>query len=112
VAAAATAPAAPAAPTAPKVLPFGPDMSRPVLISGTDPVWTREALIANVEGVMIAKCTITTAGTLQNCRIVKGLPFMDKSMLDALASRRYTPVMLQGKPVSVEYVFSMRLVRK
>jgi serine/threonine-protein kinase len=116
IAAAAAAPAppvnTPAAPTAPAVLPFGPDMSTPVLQSGTDPVWTREALLAHVEGVMIAKCTITTGGTLQNCRVIKGLPFMDKSLLDALASRHYSPVMYQGHAVAVEYVFSVRLKQR
>jgi protein TonB len=87
-------------------------MSRPVLLSGNDPVWTREALVAGVEGVMIAKCTITTGGTLQSCRIVKGLPYMDKALLDALASRRYSPVMYQGRPVAVEHVFSVRLKQR
>jgi protein TonB len=40
---------------------------------------------------------------------VKGLPYMDKAMLDALATRKYTPVMYQGHPVAVEYVFNTRL---
>jgi eukaryotic-like serine/threonine-protein kinase len=95
----------------PTVLPFGPNMSRPILLSGSDPLYSREAIIANVEGVMIAKCTITTVGMLQNCRIVKGLPHMDKSMLDSLATRRYSPVVFQGKAIAVEYVFNIRLVR-
>ncbi len=104
--------AAPAATSSlPTVLPFGPEMSRPVLLSGSDPVFTREAIVSGVEGVMIAKCTITMQGTLQNCRIVKGLPYMDKAMLDALATRKYAPVMYQGRPVAVEYVFNTRLAK-
>jgi serine/threonine-protein kinase len=111
--AAAPAPqAAAATPSTPTVLPFGPEMTRPTMLSGSDPVFTREAIVAGVEGMMIAKCTITTAGTLQNCRIVKGLPYMDQAMLDALATRKYTPVMLQGKPVAVEYVFNVRLAKR
>ena len=31
-------------------------------------------------------------------------------VLDALYSRRYTPVMWEGKPVAVNYVFNIRLV--
>jgi protein TonB len=97
-------------PAVASVLPFGPDMSRPVLLSGSEPAYTREAALAKVEGTVIARCTITVAGTLESCRILKGLPFMDRSMLDALATRRYTPVVYQGHPVAVEYVFNVKLV--
>jgi protein TonB len=87
-------------------------MSRPVLISGNDPVWPREALVAGVEGMMIAKCIITTSGTVQNCRVLKTLPYMDKPLVDSLTSRRYTPVVYQGHPVAVDYLFSVRLKQK
>jgi tRNA A-37 threonylcarbamoyl transferase component Bud32 len=99
----------PATPAAPAVLPFGPEMTRPTLLSGSDLVTPREALVAGVSGTVIAKCTITTEGTLRNCRIIKGLPYLDKPMLDMLATRRYSPVLYQGKPVSVEYVFNLKV---
>jgi serine/threonine protein kinase len=101
--------AAPAPPAPPTVLPFGPEMSRPVLLSGSDLVPPREALVAGVSGTVIAKCTIMVEGNLRNCRIIKGLPYLDKAMLDMLASRRYSPVTYQGKPVSVEYVFNLKV---
>jgi protein TonB len=84
-------------------------MSRPVLLSGADLVPPREALVAGVSGTVIAKCTIMVEGTLRNCRIIKGLPYLDKAMLDMLATRRYAPVVYQGKPVSVEYVFNLKV---
>jgi serine/threonine-protein kinase len=92
------------------VLPYGPDMSQPKLLSSVDPVFPREAIVARVEGTVIAKCTITTSGSLENCRIIRGLPFMDKPMLDALSQRRYTPVIYRGSPVAVQYVFSTHIV--
>jgi serine/threonine protein kinase len=100
---------APAPGVAPAVLPFGPEMTRPVLLSGAELVPTREALVAGVSGTMIAKCTISVDGSLRNCRILKGLPHLDKAMLDMLATRRYSPVLYQGKPVSVEYVFNLKV---
>jgi tRNA A-37 threonylcarbamoyl transferase component Bud32 len=102
-------PAPAAAPASPAVLPFGPEMTRPTLLSGSDLVTPREALVAGVSGTVIAKCTITAEGTLRNCRIIKGLPYLDKPMLDMLATRRYSPVVYQGKPVSVEYVFNLKV---
>jgi serine/threonine-protein kinase len=102
----------PVAAAAPTVIPFGGDMARPTLLSGNDPVWPREALVAGVEGVMLVKCTITTSGTVQNCRILKSLPYMDKAVTDSLMSRRYTPVTYHGSTVAVDYIFSVRLKQR
>ena len=107
-------PSLPAASLAPQaggnaVLPFGEGMNRPTQLNGEEIVYSREAIQARVEGLMIVKCVITTQGRLELCRIIKGLPYMEKAVLDALASRLYTPVTFQGRPVSVDYVFNIRL---
>jgi protein TonB len=93
-----------------EVLPFGEGMSRPVQIEGRDPVYTREALEARVEGLMIVKCVISVEGKLERCRVIKPLPHMEKAVLEALATKRFSPVTFQGRPVSVDYVFNIRLV--
>lgn len=90
------------------VLPFGEGMSPPRLLEGPDPVVPREAREARVEGTMLVKCVITTAGALQGCRVLKSLPFLEEPVLEALARRRYTPVLFQGRPVNVEYVIPLR----
>jgi serine/threonine-protein kinase len=102
--------ARPAPAPAPTVMSFSGGMTRPMLLSGRDPLYTAQAREAKVEGTMVARCTITTGGAVTNCRILKTLPHMDKSVLDALYSRRYTPVMWEGKPIAVNYVFNIRLV--
>jgi protein TonB len=91
-----------------EVLPFGEGMALPRLIEGPEPVYPRAAREARVEGTLLAKCVITTEGTLRSCHIVKSLPFLDEPVLTALAQRRYAPVMFQGRPVNVEYVISLR----
>jgi TonB family protein len=93
-----------------QVLSFIDGMTRPKLISKIDPEYTREARDANVEGVILAKCVITTTGMLLRCRIVKGIPLMDEAVLTALSQWRYSPVLYQGKAVAVEYLVSVRLV--
>jgi len=105
----ATAAAPSPASALPAVLAFGPEMTRPALVSGGELSYPREAIVAGVSGTIVAKCTITAEGTLRHCRIIKGLPFLDKAALDVLATRRYSPAMLQGKPVSVEYVFNLKV---
>ncbi|WP_437997713.1 TonB family protein [Sorangium sp. So ce185] len=106
---AAAAPAAPA-PAAPEILPFQEGMTRPVPIAAPAVVYTRQARQARVEGTVLAKCVVTTAGSLTGCRIVKGVPHMNEAVLEALAASRYKPVTYQGRPVNVDYVFSIKLV--
>ncbi len=96
--------------TGTEVLPFGEGMTRPEKIEGRDVQYTREALEAHIEGIMLVKCVITLQGRLENCRILKPRPHMEKAVLDALATWRYKPVTFQGRPVAVEYIFTVRLV--
>jgi periplasmic protein TonB len=92
------------------VIPFGAGMNRPSMVSGRDPTYTKDALAARVEGLMIVRCTITVAGAITNCRVIKEVPHMKQAVLDALYTRRYTPVMFNGQAVNVEYVFNIKLV--
>lgn len=102
-------PAAPA-PAAPEILRFQEGMTRPAPITAPAVVYTRQARQARVEGTVLAKCVVTTAGSLTGCRIVKGVPHMNEAVLEALAASRYKPVTYQGRPVNVDYVFSIKLV--
>ncbi|HYO51852.1 TonB family protein [Archangium sp.] len=99
-----------ASPTGEGTLPFQEGMARPVEVKGQDIVYTREALAARVEGTMVVKCTITQKGNVENCRVMRGLPHMNEAVVQSLQSRLYKPILLQGKPVAVDYVFNIRLV--
>lgn len=102
---------APTVATAPTVVPFSSQMARPMQLSGHDPIYPSEARNAGVEGTMVAKCIITVKGSVTDCRILKSLPYMDKPVLDALYSRKYTPVIFEGGPTAVSYIFNIRIVR-
>jgi protein TonB len=91
------------------VLPFGAGMTRPERLSGPSPQYTREALEAHVQGLMIIKCVITTEGKVEKCRIIKSLPHMEQAALDALYAARYKPVTFQGRTVQVDYTFNIKL---
>ena len=95
----------------PEVLPFGEGMSRPVGDpSNRPPQYSREALEARIEGLMLVKCTITVEGELKNCRVIKPLPHMDRAVLEALSKWKFAPVTFQGRAVAVDYVIPVRLV--
>jgi protein TonB len=90
-------------------LPFGEGMTPPTLVGGAlRPSYTREALEAKVEGRVVARCTLTADGRLTDCRILKGLPFLDRAVLSTLAEQRYAPVRYQGHAQSVFYTLTFR----
>ena len=79
-------------------------MARPRLISGKQPDYTPEARAAAVEGTAIARCTLLTTGKLRDCRLLKTLPMLEATILEALATQVYTPVIVDGHPTSVSYI--------
>ncbi|ATB40801.1 energy transducer protein TonB [Cystobacter fuscus] len=96
--------------TGEEVIPFGAGMTPPQLLSEGVPVrYTSDALQAGVRGLLIAKCIITSNGQVDDCHVIKGLPFMDQAVLESLESRRYRPVTFQGKPVNALYTFNVKL---
>jgi len=79
-----------------------------VLLSGPKPDYTPQALEHEVHGVMVVKCLITIDGTVHNCRVQAGLPFLDRSTVAALEQQRYKPYILNGQPVEVDLTFRIR----
>jgi periplasmic protein TonB len=81
-------------------------LERPVLIAGlARPEYPRSAMLQHREGVVIARCRITTEGLVRDCRIISGDVMLQQTTLDALASQRYRPLIYEGSPVSVWYTF-------
>lgn len=105
----------PPPPAAPQASALNPvefneaSMTPPSMLSGPSPEYTQEAIDNGVQGLMQVRCIVTVAGSVRNCKVLKGLPFMNSAVLEALTRRRYTPAMAQGKPVDVYYTFNIRL---
>jgi protein TonB len=84
-------------------------MTKPAMISGPEPEYTQEAIERRVQGLMTVKCVVGADGGVHDCRVLKGVPFMSKAVLEALEQRRYRPATARGKPVGVYYTFNVRL---
>jgi len=84
-------------------------MIAPAMIFGPAPEYTAEAVDRGVEGNMQVRCIITAEGQVRACKVIKGLPFMNAAVVDALVQRKYKPAMAQGKAVDVYYTFNIRL---
>jgi protein TonB len=105
----AAAPAPPPPPPPPVRMDFTDGMTAPKMVSGPNPQYTERALEQEVEGLMIVKCVVTVEGVVRECRVMQSLPFMDGAVVAALERRRYTAALLQGRPIEVDYTFSLRL---
>lgn len=93
------------------VLPFGEGMTRPECDRSLAPIeYTREAIEAKVEGLLIIRCTIRVDGTVQNCQPIKGMPFMAEVALAQIPKWKCSPATFQGRPVNIDYFFNIRLV--
>lgn len=88
---------------------FDESMTAPAMISGPPPEYTPEAIERAVEGSMQIRCVVTVAGDVRGCKVLKGLPFMNTAVVEALQRRKYRPALAQGKPVDVFYTFNIRL---
>jgi protein TonB len=82
-----------------------------LLIRKTVPVYPSIAVAIHQEGTVVLQATISRAGTIENLRVVSGPPMLRQAALDAVATWRYRPYLLNDQPVEVEttvnVVFSM-----
>jgi len=88
---------------------FDNSMTPPVLVSGPKLEYTQQALEREVEGVMVVECVVAVDGAVHGCRVLRSLPFMDRAVVENLERRRYKPATLGGKPLDVQYTFTIRL---
>ncbi len=86
------------------------DMQAPQLLSGPEPRYPLAAALEHVGGSLLVRCTVTAEGLVQDCVVLKSLPYLDEPVLKALSARRYRPALQDGKPVSVRMVFPVRVI--
>jgi TonB family protein len=101
--------AAQAAPAADAAVEFNESMTAPAMLSGPAPEYTADALERRVEGAMHIRCVVTSEGEVRGCKVLKGLPFMNAAVIEALERRKYKPALAKGKPVAVYYTFNLHL---
>ncbi|MBZ4420903.1 M56 family metallopeptidase [Myxococcus sp. RHST-1-4] len=109
----AAAPTPPPEPAPPAVLELGPGITPPRFISGERLHYRdltyglRRALASFPKGAVIARCTITTEGSVTDCKPIQGLRGLEETVIRTISTWRYEPAMLAGKPVAVHYVFDI-----
>jgi protein TonB len=72
------------------------------LVEKTIPQYPAIAKAARVQGVVVVQAKISSAGLIENIRVVSGPPMLQQAAVDAVRSWRYNPYLLNGEPVEVE----------
>ncbi|MDI1443348.1 energy transducer TonB [Polyangium sp. 6x1] len=78
---------------------YVPKIVRPAKLYGFHLKYPRMAMRAGVQGEVSVQCTIRADGRNTNCRILRGLPFLDEAILQALSASRSDPITVDGRPV-------------
>jgi TonB family protein len=72
------------------------------------PVYPSEARAAHVQGDVVIQCAIDGEGQIAHARVISGDPLLAPSALEAVKQWKYKPYTLNGEPVEVETVITVR----
>jgi TonB family protein len=102
--------AAPAAPEIPTEGPVkvGGNVKEPRLVSRVMPEYPLVAKQANIQGDVIVKTTIDPKGNVVNMQVVSGPAMLRGPALSALRRWRYEPSTLNGQPISVQMLVTIK----
>jgi len=102
-------PPAPVSPPVPQ--PLGGRIKAPARVAYVAPIYPAIAQSAHLEGDVTLEAVIGVDGSVQNLRVVRGVPLLDQAALDAVSRWRYTPTLLNGVevPVVMTVTVSFRL---
>jgi protein TonB len=92
--------APPASPTVAPV-PVSSLVRPPVKIRDVSPVYPELALRGRVEGQVVIEAVIGPTGDVQETRVLKAKPLLTEAALAAVRQWKYTPTLLNGRPVPV-----------
>jgi periplasmic protein TonB len=90
----------------PPAVPSGPvrvggKIKAPSKLNNVPPAYPAMAKQARVEGTVILEATISPDGRVTELKVLRGIPLLDNSAIDAVKQWRYSPTLLNGTPVPV-----------
>jgi protein TonB len=99
---AAAPPPPPPPPPAPQTpVHVGGEIQPPKLLRRVEPTYPDIAVNARVEGTVILEAIIDHDGAVQSVKVLRSVSLLDKAAVAAVEQWRYSPTILNGKPVPV-----------
>ena len=105
-------PPPPPPPPTQKALQVGGTIRRPMKVRNVDPVYSPMAQLAKIQGLVIIEATIGPDGRVIDARILRSLPMLDQSALEAVRQWEFTPTLLNGVPVPVVMTVTVNFTLK
>jgi len=99
----------PPEPEGPVRFVVGGNITEPEKLSGPNPIYPEAARRARIQGVVVLECTIGKDGTVTEAKVLRGLPLgLTEAAQDAVRKWRFKASTLNGKPVEVLYILTVR----
>jgi protein TonB len=70
-------------------------------LAGMTPQYPAIAKAERIQGTVSLWAEISTAGTVENLKVISGPPMLQQSAVEAVKTYRYKPYLSRGKPVIV-----------
>jgi TonB family protein len=104
-------PLLPASPSLPRLMvPISQGVSGGTLLHKVMPVYPSEARQLHVQGTVVLDATINEQGQMEDVKLVSGSPLLVQAAMDAVRKWRYSPYLLNGKPVKKETQVSITFI--
>jgi protein TonB len=95
-------PATLAPPPAPqRPVRVGGQIKAPTKVRNVAPSYPDLARQSRIQGMVILEAVISPSGSVEDVRVLRGIPLLDDAAADAVRQWRYTPTLLNGVPVAV-----------
>jgi protein TonB len=89
----------------------GGRVKEPRLLSSVSPIYPQAAMQANVQGDVKIQATIDETGRVTKMKVLSGPILLQRAAMDALRQWRYSPSVLNEKPIAVDEVVTVRFHR-
>ena len=76
----------------------GGELKAPALVEPVAPEYPPIAVQARVQGVVILEAVVDLYGRVEDVRVLRSIPLLDKAAITAVRQWRYSPLLLNGAP--------------
>jgi protein TonB len=80
---------------------IGGPIREPKKLVNVPPIYPEAARQARVSGIVILETVLSPSGCMTDMKVLEGIPMLNAAAMSAVAHWRYTPTLLDGRPVPV-----------
>ena len=94
----------------PVAVRIGVDIKPPTKLVDVRPVYPEVAQQARVQGVVICDILVGPDGKVKDARVLRSIPLLDQSALDAVRQWEFSPTLRNGEPTTVVFTVTVNFM--